>query len=83
MEPVHIFYKELLAEEENIFTLNISEKNEVENLKFSESLEYGVTGMTINPDSESFTLIKVLDKAKLKIVSEKKNTRFSKNNQRT
>ena len=83
MEPVHIFYKELLADEENIFTLNISEKNEVENLKFSESLEYVVTGMTINPDSESFTLIKVLDKAKLKIVSEKKNTRFSKNNQRT
>ena len=27
--------------------------------------------MTINSDSDSFTLIKVLDKAKLKIVSEK------------
>ena len=27
--------------------------------------------MTITPDSDSFTLIKILDKAKLKIVSEK------------
>ena len=35
MELVHIFYKELVADEENVFNLNISEKNEVENAKFS------------------------------------------------
>ena len=35
MELVHIFYKELVADEENVFNLNISEKNEVENVKFS------------------------------------------------
>ena len=39
MEPVHIFYKELVADEENVFALNISEKNEVENVKFSNFFE--------------------------------------------
>ena len=34
MEPVYMFYKELVADEENVFTLNISEKNKVENVKF-------------------------------------------------
>ena len=29
-----MFYKELVADEENVFTLNISEKNKVENVKF-------------------------------------------------
>ena len=32
MEPVHIFYKELSADENNIFTADIAEKNEVENV---------------------------------------------------
>ena len=34
MEPIYIFYKELLGDVDNIFTANISEKNKVENLKF-------------------------------------------------
>ena len=68
------------TDEENIFSLNISEKNvveirkvenEVENVKFSKSLEYKVTGLTINPDPSSFTTIKRLDKVKLKVLSKK------------
>ena len=34
MEPVHIFYKELSPDENNIFTADIAEKNEVEYVKF-------------------------------------------------
>ena len=30
MEPAHIFYKELPADENNIFTVDIAEKNEAE-----------------------------------------------------
>lgn len=68
------------TDEENIFSLNISKKNvveirkvenEVENVKFSKSLEYKVTGLTINPDPSSFTTIKRLDKVKLKVLSKK------------
>ena len=50
MEPIHIFYKELPVDKNNIFTANISEKNEVENVKFNKSLEYAVTGLSINQD---------------------------------
>ena len=48
MEPIHIFYIELPVNENNIFTANITEKNEVENVKFNKSLEYAVTGLSIN-----------------------------------
>ena len=33
MEPIHIFYKELLADENTIFTADIAEKNEAEDVK--------------------------------------------------
>ena len=53
MEPIHIFYKELPVDENNIFTANITAKNEVENVKFKKSLEYAVTGLSINQDNGS------------------------------
>ena len=34
MEPIHIFYKELLIDVNNFFTANLAEKNEVEEVKF-------------------------------------------------
>ena len=71
MEAAHIYYKELVADKENIFTANISQSNEAENKKFSKSHEYGVTGMAIKPDIGSYSLIKVSDKQKLKEISEK------------
>ena len=60
MEPVHIFYKELSADENNVFTANITEKNEVENVKFKKSQEYAVTGLSINHDI-GWALIAVTD----------------------
>ena len=71
MEPAFIFYRELPTDEENIFSLNISGKNEVENVKFSKSLEYGITGMTFKPDIGNSGLVKVKDERKLKLLSEK------------
>ena len=37
MEPIHIFYKELPLDENNIFMANLTEKNEVEEVKFKKS----------------------------------------------
>ena len=34
MEPIHILYKELSTDKNNIFTANLAEKNEVEEVKF-------------------------------------------------
>ena len=60
MEPIHIFYKELPADENNIFTADITEKNEVKNVKFKKSLAYAVTGLSINQDIGS-ALVTVTD----------------------
>lgn len=70
MEPV-CFYKELLADENNVFTANISEKNEVENVKFRKSQEYGIRSMSIKPDIDNSFLVKVFDESKLKFLSKK------------
>ena len=50
MEPVHIFYKDLPVDENNIFIANLKEKNEEEEVKFKKSSEYTVTGLSINQD---------------------------------
>ena len=48
MEPVHIFYKELPADKNNIFTADIAEKNEVKNVTFKTFQEYTVTSLSIH-----------------------------------
>ena len=48
MEPVHTFYVDLPVNENNIFTTNLTEKNEVEETKFTsqgnvQSLDFQLT----------------------------------------
>ena len=57
MEPIHIFYKELTVAENNIFTADITEKTEVENVRFKISVVYAVTGLLINPDINTSLII--------------------------
>ena len=48
MEPIHIVYNELEIDGNNIFTANIFQENDVENVLFDKNKEYAITGMTIN-----------------------------------
>ena len=59
MEPTHIFYKELHVDKNNIFTANIAEKNEVEEVKFKKLKEYAVTGLSVNEDTDSSLVMKI------------------------
>ena len=52
MEPIHISYKELPNDKNNIFIATLVEKNEVEEAKFK-TREYAVTGLSINQDLDS------------------------------
>ena len=58
MEPVHIFYKELPIDQNNTFTANIAQENEVKEVKFKKSREYAVTDLFINQviDSSVFAI---------------------------
>ena len=60
MEPIHIFYKELCVDKNNIFTADITERNEVENVRSKRLLEYAVTGLFINQGIVS-ALVRVTD----------------------
>ena len=74
MEPVHIFYKELSTHDNNIFTADITEKNEVENVKLKKSLKYAVTGLSINHNiGTNFDRQNLLSNAIQKLVKEKKD----------
>ena len=58
MEPVHIFYKELPIDQNNTFTANMAQENEVKEVKFKKSREYAVTDLFINQviDSSVFAI---------------------------
>ena len=64
MVPVHIFYKELPIDDDNIFTTNLSEKVEVQGILHKKYNEYPVIGLFINQDTDN--LIKVTDRNKKK-----------------
>ena len=68
MAPVHIFYKELPIDDDNIFTTNLSEKFEVQGILYKKYNEYAVIGLFINQDTDN--LIKVTDRNRKKILQE-------------
>ena len=68
MELIHIFYKELSTDKNNIFTANLAEKNEVEEVKFKKFREYAVTCLSINQDLDS-KVIAVTDTDRLEAIS--------------
>ena len=68
MEPIHIFYRELPIDKNNIFTANLAEKNEVEEVKFKTSKEYALTGLSISQDIDS-NIAAVTDTDREEIIS--------------
>ena len=70
MEPMHIFYNELEIDSNNVFTANISQENEVENVLFDKNKEYAATGMTIKPEIVDSELVKIKNTKEIQRISE-------------
>ena len=49
MEPAHVFYNELPLNE-NIFSANVTENNEIEEIKFKKSNNYAISRLSINQE---------------------------------
>ena len=64
MELAHIFNEELTIHKNNIFTANIAEIDEVEEVRFEKSKEYAVTGLSFYQDIDS-SLVAVTDTDRL------------------
>ena len=69
MDPVHIFFKVLEINQDNTFTANISQENEVENVVFNTDKEHAVTGMVIKPDITDSELVKIENTKELDKIS--------------
>ena len=67
-EPTHIFYKKLLIDENNIFTANLAEKNEVKEIRFKKSKEYAISVLSIKQDVDS-DLVAVTDTDRQEVIS--------------
>ena len=67
MELIHIFYRQIPLDE-NIFTANLAEKNEVEEVKFKKSKECAITGLSINQNVDS-DLVAVANVDKQEVIS--------------
>ena len=69
MDPVHIFFKELEIDQDNTFTANVSQENEVENVIFSKDKEYAVTAMVVKPDIADPELVQIENPKELDRIS--------------
>ena len=78
MELIHIFYNELEIDGNDIFTANIFQENEIENVSFDKNKEYAVTGMTIKPKLVDFELVKVIYTKELQRISEENQEKIKK-----
>ena len=83
MEPIHLFYRELPIDKNDIFTASLAEKNEVEEIKFKTSKEYAITGLSISQDIDSnIAAVTDTDREEIisnltqKLVREKENPNF-------
>ena len=71
MKPINIFYKEQEIDGNNVFTVNISQENGVENVLFKKKKEYAITGMTIKADIVDSDIVKLTDQKKLESLSKR------------
>ena len=53
MEFLHVIYKKIPVDEDNIFLANLTENNEVTQIKFKKSKIYTMSGLSIDQDIQS------------------------------
>ena len=65
MEFSHIFYKEVPVDEDNIFSLNLSENNKVDSLKFDKSKKYEISRLSLKQSTGPGVLLPNVEGKKL------------------
>ena len=57
MDLSHIFYKELPVDDNNIFSANLAENIEIEEVSLKKDQKYIVTGLSINQKTDTDVII--------------------------
>ena len=66
MNPSYLYFKELDIDRDNVFHLNFSKENEIEEVVSDKDYEYAITGLNLNVDFDSSQVLKIEDKNKQK-----------------
>ena len=66
MNPSYLYFKELDIDRDNVFHLNFSKENEIEEVVLDKDYEYAITGLNLNVDFDSSLVIKIEDENKQK-----------------
>ena len=66
MNPSYLYFKELDIDSDDVFHLNFSKENEIEEVVLDKDYEYTITGLNLNVDFDSSQVIKIEDKNKQK-----------------
>ena len=53
MDFSHIYYKLIPVDEDKTFSANLTENNEVEQIKFKKSKIYAISGLSVDQDTQS------------------------------
>ena len=53
VEPAHVFHSKLPLEKNNIFSTNLEENNEIEEIKFKKSKNYVISRLAFNQEVNS------------------------------
>ena len=62
-----MFSTEVSADEDNIFSVNLSENNDVDQIKFDKSKLYTICGLSIDPKSRRVFCCQMLKEKKLSV----------------
>ena len=57
MEFSHVFYKEVSADEDNIFSVNLSKNIDADQIRFDKSKTYAISGLSIDPNIQTSVLL--------------------------
>ena len=54
MELTHMFYKELPLDEDNVFSADLAENSETEQVAFKKLKKYAISSLSINQDTAEY-----------------------------
>ena len=66
MNPSYLYFKELDIDRDNVFHLNFSKENEIEEVVLDKDYEYAITGLNLNVEFDTSQVIKIEDENKQK-----------------
>ena len=70
MNPVHIYFKEIDIDQDQMSTINFTKENKIENVLFDGQNEYGISRMKKKTCADWWKIIKIENKKEQKKISE-------------